>query len=201
MTDFFALLGEPRRPWLDSDKLKQKFLLLSREAHPDRSYAERGGAESSTDNRFAGINAAYNCLRDPRDRLRHLLQLELGISAREAQSIPGELMNQSLEIGTLCREADRFLDEKSSQTSALIRAQMFERGQELADRLITVQKQIANGRDDLLAEIQKLDTAWEERGPAVSDRILNRLKEIESALGFAQRWISQLQERVVRLSL
>ena len=200
MTDCFALLGEPRRPWLDPEHLKQKFLALSSEAHPDRSHAERDGAESSTDKGFAEINAAYNCLRDPRDRLRHLLQLELGNSAREAQSIPGELMNQSLEIGGLCREADRFLDEKSSQTSALVLAQMFERGQELADRLLTMQKQIGSGRDELLAEIQKLDTGWDERGEN-SIRILSRLKEIESALGFAGRWISQLQERVVRLAL
>ena len=29
MPDYFALLNEPRRPWLDADLLKQKFLALA----------------------------------------------------------------------------------------------------------------------------------------------------------------------------
>jgi len=36
MTDYFALLDEPRRPWLDVSSLKQKFLARSSEVHPDR---------------------------------------------------------------------------------------------------------------------------------------------------------------------
>ena len=36
MTDCFALLGEPRCPWLDAEALKSRFLVLSAEAHPDR---------------------------------------------------------------------------------------------------------------------------------------------------------------------
>ena len=34
MTDAFALLDEPRRPWLDAGALKQKFLPISSAAHP-----------------------------------------------------------------------------------------------------------------------------------------------------------------------
>ena len=36
MTDHFALLDEPRRPWIDADLLKEKFLALSSRVHPDR---------------------------------------------------------------------------------------------------------------------------------------------------------------------
>jgi curved DNA-binding protein CbpA len=201
VTDNFALLGEPRRPWLDPERLKQKFLALSREAHPDRNPGTGAAAEAGNGERFAGINAAYNCLRDPRHRLRHLLQLETGSSSREAQSIPSELMDVSLAVGALCREADRFLDEKTAQTSALMRAQMFERGQELTDRVMEVQKQIADGRDQLLGEIQNLDAAWNDAAARPGSQIMRRLQEIESALGFAERWISQLRERVVRLAL
>ena len=35
MTDYFNLLSEPRRPWLNPEALKQKFLNLSAEVHPD----------------------------------------------------------------------------------------------------------------------------------------------------------------------
>ena len=36
MTDYFALLGETRRPWLDTEALKAKFLTLTASVHPDR---------------------------------------------------------------------------------------------------------------------------------------------------------------------
>jgi hypothetical protein len=36
MQDAFALLNEPRRPWLEAEALKQKFLALSSAVHPDR---------------------------------------------------------------------------------------------------------------------------------------------------------------------
>ena len=39
MTDYFALLNEPRRPWLDADLLKQTFLTLSAGAHPDKIHS------------------------------------------------------------------------------------------------------------------------------------------------------------------
>ncbi len=36
VTDYFALLNEPRRPWLEPETLKSKFLALAAEAHPDK---------------------------------------------------------------------------------------------------------------------------------------------------------------------
>lgn len=199
MTDYFALLGEQRRPWLDPDRLKDRFLALSKQTHPDRSGT--AAPVSGGGDKFADINAAWNCLRDPRERLRHLLQLELGEKAKEAHSVPSELMNVSLEVGGLCRDVDRFLSERQAQTSALLRVQLFERGEELAEKLLAMQKRVGDGRDELLAEIRRLDGAWTGTAAAPGAGMLRRLQEIESALGFAGRWMSQLQERVVRLAL
>ena len=38
MTDYFAVLEEPRRPWVEPDALKQRYLLLSAQYHPDRCH-------------------------------------------------------------------------------------------------------------------------------------------------------------------
>ena len=82
MIDYFTLLNEPRRPWLDAELLKQKFLALSATVHPDRVHnlgeAERAAAQE----RYTELNTAYNCLREPKERLQHLLQLELGALPR-----------------------------------------------------------------------------------------------------------------------
>src|SRR5688500_7123106 len=112
MTDYFALLKEPRHPWLDPDALKQKFLPLSAEVHPDRVH-NAVGAERDTANRtYAELNAAYNVLREPRDRLIHLLELELGQKPRDIQKIPPGTMDLFVEVGQTCRDADAFLAER-----------------------------------------------------------------------------------------
>ena len=53
MADYFALLAQPRRPWIDSEELKKRFLGLSADLHPDRvhesSPAEKERAQTSTE--------------------------------------------------------------------------------------------------------------------------------------------------------
>ena len=78
MIDYFALLNEPRRPWLDPDLLKRKFLTLAAGLHPDRFHNTGEPEKAGASRRYAELNAAYHCLAAPKSRLRHLLELELG---------------------------------------------------------------------------------------------------------------------------
>src|SRR5260221_13341315 len=109
MKDYFALLTEPRRPWLDLEQLKAEFLALSAEAHPDRVHQASDAEKGSANQRFAELNAAYNCLREAKSRLQHLLELELGSRPKEVQEIAPETMDLFMEVGQLCREVDRFI--------------------------------------------------------------------------------------------
>jgi curved DNA-binding protein CbpA len=74
--DNFALLGQPRLPWLDPVALKAAFLEQSARLHPDRVQAAGAEEKAAATARFAELNAAYNCLREPKERLLHLLELE-----------------------------------------------------------------------------------------------------------------------------
>ena len=78
MTDCFALPAEPPRPWLDADALKAKFLARSAEVHPDRVHSAPEAERAAAQERYTALNAAFNTLREPKDRLQHLLELELG---------------------------------------------------------------------------------------------------------------------------
>ena len=82
MTDYFELLKEPRRQWLEADTLKQKFLALSASIHPDKIHSSGEAEKSAAAKQFAELNAAYNCLLEPKSRLLHLLELELGAKPR-----------------------------------------------------------------------------------------------------------------------
>src|SRR6267378_3594701 len=142
MTDYFALLDEPRRPWLDAEALKAKFLSLSADVHPDRVHGASPSVRESASQHFAQLNAAFNCLREPKDRLRHLLELELGAKPKDVQEIPPDLADLFIEIATLCREVDAFLGERAKVQSPLLRVQLFEHAQEWIDRLNVMQRRL-----------------------------------------------------------
>src|SRR5437868_15422691 len=108
MTDYFSLLQEPRLPWIDPGRLKQKFLALSAEVHPDRVHNSPAAERTQADERYSQLNTAYNYLREPKDRLRHLLELELGTKPPDIQRVPVALMNELFAVGKLCKETDAF---------------------------------------------------------------------------------------------
>src|SRR5688572_6125466 len=112
VSDHFALLNEPRRPWLEPETLKGKFLALSAEAHPDRVHQASESDKLASNQRYTELNAAYNCLREPRDRLRHLLELELGQKPSDLTNVPNDLMDLFFSVAKLLREVDAFVAEK-----------------------------------------------------------------------------------------
>ncbi len=206
MVDYFVLLAEPRRPGLDADALKAKFLALSAEVHPDRVHTASAAERDAAQQRYIELNAAYHCLREPKERLRHLLELERGAKPEVVQNIPSDLMDQFLEVSQLCRAVDVFLQEKRQVNSPLLKVQMFERGLEWTDKLNAVQQKLNAQREAMLGELQALNGAWES-APASGashrhDSLpLARLEQIYRLLSFVGRWTSQLQERVVQLSM
>src|SRR5271169_3437801 len=135
MTDNFALLNEPRRPWLDADLLKQKFHALSATAHPDKIHSASEAEKNAAAKKFAELNSAYNCLLEPKSRLLHLLELESGAKPKEIQQIPNDLADLFAEVASLCKNADAFLAEKSKATSPLLQVQLFERAQNWIEKL------------------------------------------------------------------
>jgi len=147
--------------------------------------------------RYTNLNAAYNCLREPKDRLHHLLQLELGALPKDVQRIPSELMDLSLEIGQKCREADAFLAEKAKATSPLLQVKFFERGQEFSDKLQAMRQRVNALNDQLIEGLKLVGSAWQSAEERAA--LLQKLEELYRLLSYFARWNAQLQERAVRL--
>jgi curved DNA-binding protein CbpA len=202
MTDYFALLEEPRRPWLDSELLKQKFLRLSAQTHPDRAHAAGETERRAAQGNYTALNAAYNCLREHKERLRHLLELERGSKPVELQQIPDELMNLFFEVSRLCRDTDAFLEEKGRVTSPLLQVSMFERGEGWSEKLGALQRAINSKVEGLTSDLKRIDRGWE--GPAdlgARATTYARIEELYRLFGYYNRWSSQVQERIVQLAL
>lgn len=200
MTDNFALLDEPRRPWLEVDLLKQKFLALASAAHPDRVHGASESERAEATQRYTQLNAAYNCLAEPKLRLLHLLELELGAKPKDIQQIPAALADLFAEVANSCRSADGFLAEKSQATSPLVQVQLFERGQDWVEKLNGLQRKLNELREQLIGELKSLDTRWLTADAAARRELLPRLEELYRLFGYFNRWNNQIQERVVQLS-
>ncbi len=200
MTDNFALLNEPRRPWLDVDLLKQKFLARASGAHPDRVHNASDSEKAEVTKRYIELNAAYNCLADPKLRLLHLLELELGAKPKDIQQIPPALADLFAEIATVCKNTDGFLAEKSKVTSPLVQVQLFERGQDWVEKLNSRQRKLNELREKLNGELKSLDARWIAADASARREMLTKLEEIYRLSGYFNRWNNQIQERVVQLS-
>jgi DnaJ-domain-containing protein 1 len=202
VTDYFALLDVPKRPWLEAEALKQRFLVLSAEMHPDRVHGASDAEKRAAHHRYTELNAAFQFLSRPRERVRHLLELETGTKGEQLQNVPSALMDFFMEFSSLCRQTDSFLAEKAAAHSPLLRVQLFERGQEWSEKISAVQKRLEDWRQETETELKRLDSEW----PANWDGekragTRGRLDDISRTLGFIERWSSQLRERYVQLAI
>jgi len=197
MTDHFALFKIPRRPWLEPEPLKEKFLDLSATAHPDRVHHLSAAEREAAQQRYTALNAAFNCLREPRLCLRHLLELELGTKPSDLTQVPEDLMALFFEIGKTCRAVDAFMIEKAQASSPLIKVQLFARGMDWTETLGKLQQRLAARRQELVDALKTLDAAWSSPPPPGQ---LARLENLYRLFSYHDRWLAQIAERTTQLS-
>jgi curved DNA-binding protein CbpA len=190
MTDYFSLLHQPRRPWLNAEQLKEKYIQLTIAMHPDRQPGKLPEEGPAPD--FAYINEAFRILIDPKSRLQHLLKLE-GI-ANSTDTVPETLADVFLETGTLIQEIDLLISRTTanSLSKALRQPEILETRKLAADLLDKLQG-IYN---QALEELQKLDQLW-----ASTHQIAPELSAVFAKLAYLTRWIAQLEERQFQLSI
>lgn len=206
MIDAFALLGEARRPWIDTEELKARFRQLSSGLHPDRLVNASAEERAAANERYAGLNAAYNTLREPKDRLLHLLQLESSSPPRDIQRIPPGTMDLFVEVGQACRDCDAFLPRLTAATSPMLKLQVMREGLEWTDKLQELQGRIHRKREEFEVELHQMNDSWasapDTGNPSRATTLpLERLEQIYRSLSYVARWTEQLQERVVQLAV
>ena len=187
--DFFALLGEERRPWLDPEEVKEKFHRLSRTEHPDQQVSE--------DADFTRLNQAQATLRDPKLRLRHLLELEYPeVKLSGPSGVPAGLADLFVSTHGLIQEADAVLAKKAAAASALARALLAreefaarEKVEATLERLDTLQAEAAAG-------LQAFDARWMEARPPEAAAAL---RDFHQRFAYLSRWLAQLRERLFQL--
>jgi Fe-S protein assembly co-chaperone HscB len=201
LTDYFALFEEPRRPWLDEEKLKSRFLVLSAEVHPDRVHDASAAEKQAAQDRYTTLNAAYNCLREPRSRLAHLLELERGAKPAAVQSVPADLMNLFAALSPALRGADSLITEKNAARSALMKVQIFGRAQPVLDELETLKQQLSSREAAASEEVRRIDKLWVDSTAPEKAEWLNHLEQLRNLLNYLAKWKTQVQERAFQITV
>ena len=203
MTDHFAALDQPRRPWLDLEQLKEKFHELSAAVHPDRLHNEEARLRQQAGERYAELNAAYQCLRNPKSRLEHLCQLESGAKPGDLKAIPDDVMQFFGEVGALLRETNSLVAEKASVTSSILKVGLLEKAMPYLEKISTLQAMLQARLQRVMEELRALDQDWAERVKEPTQRAaaLASVVRLYHLLGFLERWAGQLQERSFQLTV
>ncbi len=190
MTDFFALLDQPRQPWLDPGELKQKYHQLTRAAHPDvRSSEPRI--------EFERINQAYRVLLDPKQRIHHLLALEGSTPTTAEHAVPAGVEELFLKTGKLAQDSKRALEELGSATGSLSKSLLQSNLLNLCSRTRELLAQLSHVHEKCLVELQKLNELWKENRP----QAVTRLQLLYDQIAYLTRWRAQLEEIQFQLSL
>ncbi len=84
-TDYFALLGLPRRYAIDLADLERRYHAASKLYHPDRHARADGATRVRNALATSELNQGYRLLRDPLKRAEHLLALE-GIAVADEKA-------------------------------------------------------------------------------------------------------------------
>ncbi len=172
MTDYFALLDEARRPWLDPEKLKEKYFGLARERPAD-----------------AELNEAFRVLSDPKLRLHHLLILD-GADLATGRDVPPAVAELFWNTGILLREIDHWLLKETEATSALSRALLSGERAKLEDRLRKVERELAEAYETELAQLRD----WNPASPlSPNDRA--KLIAHHDSISYLTRLRDQVKEK------
>ena len=188
--DFFALLSEPRRPWLDAEQVKETFHRLSRTEHPDQQAAQQ-------DADFARLNQAQATLRDDKLRLRHLLELEYPeVKLSGPSSVPPGLTDLFMPVHGLLTESDALLAKKAGASSALAKALLAREEFAAREKVEALLEQLDASHGAVLEELQAFDALWIGIRPA--DAAV-QLHGFYQCFAYLSRWIEQLRERLFLL--
>jgi curved DNA-binding protein CbpA len=195
MIDYFALLDQPRAPWLDLDTLKDSYHQKTLQAHPDVQ-TKRPGADTPHA-AFTSLNEAYQVLQDPKRRLQHLLSLEEAAPSSTDQRIPKQLHDLFPEFGPLTQKANLLLDKIRATSNALSRSLLKPQILEVQTEAKKVREKIQDLSDASLAELRQINPLW-AKNPGEQ---IERLSNLYFAFAYLTRWSTQLDEMTFQLSL
>lgn len=187
MFDAFAQLHLPRRPWLDESAVREAFHRLAAVYHPDKAGGDVGA--------FSAINRAFEILRSPALRLRHLLELEAQAQLAGSNAVPADLIELFPKIAAIRQRITALQTRRHSAANALARSLLAAENAEIRRAAAEALASVEHSFEATLDELRAIDAQWPNGGG------LDLLPEIHARLSYLGKWRDQLREALLQLQL
>lgn len=173
MTDYYALLGIPRKLNLSLGDLQKRFYERSRELHPDRFMRRPEAERQQALENSSALNDAYRTLKDPIKRAQYVLGREgFEIGEQRSKDVPPELLEEVFELNMALEEI-RGGDESA-------RPQLEQAEKNFA-------RMLSEADDQLQALFEKYDAAQNREILGEIRGLLNRRKYILNLVNEVQK--------------
>lgn len=188
MPDYFEILSLPKQASLNEDELHRSYAALSKTKHPDQ-----GGSDDDA----AQLNAAYETLRMPDRRLKHLLETSGPDEAKAWRTVPLDegLMTLFGGVGKALEASARFLERKALAQTALSKALLANEEILQREALERLGFEIEAHRAGMEAELGKLDELLSSGDASV----WKQLAMMQAKFAYLGKWQTQIRERLLAL--
>jgi curved DNA-binding protein CbpA len=188
IVDCFAVLGLGRAAALDEQTLQRAYSERSRAAHPDH-----GGSEALA----YRVNAAYETLRHPHNRLKHLVELGAPEEARKWRTVALDETMMALfsEIGTVMELTGKFIERKTKASSALAKALLAPEEMRHRESLERVAIEIQDRMNRMEDQLPSLDAALANH----QSEAWKQVAEMQARFAYLAKWQAQIRERLLAL--
>jgi len=189
-TDYFFMLGLPRRLWLDMGTLEQKFLELSWKLHPDNFVNATTEEREISLTRSSELNDAYRTLRDPISRVEYLLAIEgTRKEGQTKQQAPPELLE---EVFGLNESLDELREAKAAGSDVGA----------LRQRLGTAEQGFKQKMKEIDDELQLAARKWDQTLDANADegakkRVMSQLNDLLNRRSYIRNLVVNVQKELL----
>ena len=190
-TDYFNLLEVEKKPLVNLSVLKENFLKISEMVHPDKYYNASPEAKEIAMGYSSLLNKAYTTLKDPKERIRYLISLEMDKEAPVSSRASAETMEFFIEASDVCNEADALIKKGNSTETGK---------RELLGKLAGVKKESQDRWGNVLKEIEILDTEWVATLPENRRALIRKLLILSHELSYLSKLQSLINDMIIGLS-
>jgi molecular chaperone HscB len=189
-SDYFFMLGLPRRLWLDMGMLEQKFLKLSWKLHPDNFVNATTEEREISLKRSSELNDAYRTLRDPVSRVEYLLAIEgTRKEGQTKQQAPPELLEEVFELNESLEELREAKAGGSDVGS-------------LRQRLATAENNFEGKLKAVDGELQLAARKWDQTLDANADedekkRVMSQLNDLLNRRSYIRNLVVNVQKELL----
>lgn len=189
--DYFAMLEVEKRPVIDTTRLKDNFLKLSENVHPDRYYNSSRDVQELALKSSSLLNKAYSTLKDPKERIRYLITLENDREAPVSKHASAETMEYFIEASDACSDIDKFARKKGGDENLR---------QDHLKKLHGLKEEAGGRWEGVLREIAALDKEWLTDSGENKKTKVRRLIVLSHELSYLSKLQSLIDELIIAIS-